>query len=190
MFNSGVMVLTRTTHLPLLRGWRSERLTCRILCDQLYWNALLWRERAPLHDLGAPFNLLGSELKRALLTSGRPADALADAAAPLRRRAALHGACILHMTRKVPKAPVASWVAYHALGPPADALQCANVTHAAWPRASGWRLRLRQQLPSPGKRGASSRLEAELCRGQPAGCALQPWASPLAWQTRASAVGE
>ena len=40
IFNSGVMVMS-SAHLPLLDGWDRRKLECRILCDQLYLNAMV-----------------------------------------------------------------------------------------------------------------------------------------------------
>ena len=46
LFNSGMMLLSRETHGSALRhGWAADvgRLKCRVLCDQLYLNALMTR---------------------------------------------------------------------------------------------------------------------------------------------------
>jgi lipopolysaccharide biosynthesis glycosyltransferase len=73
IWNSGVMLLSRAVHAPLLAaGWKRDahRLSCRVLCDQLYLNALFKRAGARVCDLGAAFNFVGSELRRALVVGG------------------------------------------------------------------------------------------------------------------------
>ncbi|KAL3894007.1 MAG: hypothetical protein SGPRY_013930, partial [Prymnesium sp.] len=55
LFNSGVMLLSRGAAV-MLRGWRGERLECRVLCDQLFFNAMARRHRLRVHDLGVGFN--------------------------------------------------------------------------------------------------------------------------------------
>ena len=99
LFNSGLMLLSQSTHAPLVAGWTRWQLTCRVLCDQLFFNAA---PRARLRALptSARTNYVGSELRRALVRAGDGRPAAADAA---RRRAALRDACVLHLTRKVPK---------------------------------------------------------------------------------------
>ena len=109
LFNSGMMLLSREAHGDLLsRGWRDDapRLQCRVLCDQLYLNALMRRAAAPLVDVGMAFNYVGSELRRALVVSGDGSPLHAEP-----RRAALRDACALHLTRKVPKLYTVDWVA-------------------------------------------------------------------------------
>jgi len=95
LFNSGVMLLSRQ-HLPLLARWQERQLECRVLCDQLFFNAVAAQRGIAVSDLGASFNFVGSEVRRAVVTSseGRP---IQDKAA---RRAALRAACVVHLTRK------------------------------------------------------------------------------------------
>jgi hypothetical protein len=173
LFNSGVMLLTRTVHAPMLRAWRGENLTCRVLCDQLYLNALLRREGGRLHDLREPFNYVGSELRRAI-TAQPGGGAGADDASLGRRRSSLRAACVLHLTRKVPKLYTADWTIHRALGRRADVLQCA--ANASWPSEPGWRDALLHRLPRL-PRGKYA-IGEEMCRGQPPNCALQKWAAP------------
>jgi len=56
------------------------------------------REGLLLRDLGAQFNYVGSELRRAMLTSSAAPRAEAELT---HRRAGLADACFLHLTRKV-----------------------------------------------------------------------------------------
>jgi hypothetical protein len=174
LFNSGVMLLSRATHAPLLAaGWRldASRLQCRVLCDQLYLNALLKREGGMVHDLGASFNFVGSEFRRALVTS--TSSLQADHHPSRQRRAALRHACLLHLTRKVPKLYVADWVTHRSLSPNADVLQCTrNASSSA--RDGSWKRRVRSHLPSPLPPDKYD-IRAELCRGEPQPCELQPW---------------
>jgi hypothetical protein len=182
LFNSGVMLLSNRTHGAMLRrGWRADRprLQCRILCDQLYLNALLKRDGGDaLHDLGAAFNYVGSELRRALVTTGgaTAASAPASRAQAARRRVGLRDACMLHLTRKVPKLYTADWVARRALSADADVLQCAR--NASWqPSAAAAEERRRSllaRLPKPLPAGKYA-IGAVLCQGETPPCALQPW---------------
>lgn len=179
LFNSGVMVLSQHAHGAMLRdGWRKDapRLQCRVLCDQLYLNALLRREHGQLLDLGASFNYVGSELRRALVTTGSR-----DAAAPLaeHRRSGLRDACALHLTRKVPKLYTVDWVARRALRRRhADVLQCAR--NASWPASRDERDErkhaLLAQLPRPLPK-AKYDIGQVLCQGESTPCALLPWVS-------------
>ena len=170
LFNSGVMVLSQQSHAPLLQRWPSEKLECRVLCDQLYLNALINRANATLLDLGAPFNYVGSELRRAVVTSA----AMSSSSASEARRAALRSACILHLTRKVPKLYTADWAARRALGPPADVLACAlNATRPHGRAAAAARRALLARLPSL---TSAYDIGAELCRGEAeaGACKLHP----------------
>ena len=62
IFNSGVMVLS-DAHLPLLDGWERRDLQCKILCDQLYMNAMTAQHDVCVHDLGNAFNLPGTQVR-------------------------------------------------------------------------------------------------------------------------------
>lgn len=170
IFNSGVMLLSSAHHSGLTKGWDAQPLACRILCDQLYLNAALRRAGLALHDLGAPFNYVGSELRRAVLSSaGAPARSAAEQA---RRRAGLADACFLHLTRKVPKAFTAHWALFRAARH-GDVLQCwSNRTGAATGYAD------RRVGAALGASLARYDIESELCKGQEelAACRLQPWA--------------
>ena len=181
IFNSGVMVLSRDAHLPHLARWRGEKLVCRVLCDQLYLNALLHRTAGmTLHDLGGDFNYVGSELTRAVTTSGTAGDSHREAAA--RRRVAVRDACLLHLTRKVPKLYTADWVTHRALSWPFDVLQCAR--NATPPRGSAAR-KAGLSMPEADRRrailarlpsvGHKYEIGAQLC-GKKDGCCAQRWA--------------
>ena len=170
LFNSGVMLLSQSAHLPLLRDWQRERLECRVLCDQLYFNAMQRRGALALHDLGAAFNFVGSELRRALVAASPDAARARETADAVARRAALRDACVLHLTRKVPKLYTADWVAQRALRSH-DVLQCG--TNASWPRGRWKKALLGRMLPLAGKYDIGK----EMCDRQPAGCTLLPWAA-------------
>ena len=176
LFNSGVMMLSRRAHGRLLSDWRRDeaKLQCRVLCDQLYLNALVRREQVTLRDLGAPFNYVGSELRRALVTTGSASPP--SSAEMARRRSALRDACVLHLTRKLPKLYTADWVARRALAPAADVLQC--TANASWPpKANAWRRQLLARLPP--SLAHKYDFGAELCKGEPPPCALRSWASVM-----------
>ena len=169
LFNSGVMVLSRDAHLPLLASWHRETLECRVLCDQLYLNAVVQRAEARVHDLGAAFNYVGSELARAVTTSLKKASAQVASTEP--RRAALRDACLLHLTRKVPKLYTADWVAHRSLGVASDVLQCSR--NASWSPGEQWKRALLSQLPSL---GGKYDIRSELCgKAVSTSCVLQPW---------------
>ena len=124
---------------------------------------------------------MGSELRRALVRAGDGRPAAADAA---RRRAALRDACVLHLTRKVPKLYTADWVIHRALAR-RDVLQCArNATASAGgdgdvSAASVADAKLLSQLPTlAGKYDIGTELCAEVMKassGAPGSCVLQPW---------------
>ena len=181
LFNSGLMLLSQSTHAPLVAGWTRWQLTCRVLCDQLFFNAAAARARTCIADLGSNFNYVGSELRRALVRAGDGRPAAADAA---RRRAALRDACVLHLTRKVPKLYTADWVVHRALAR-RDVLQCArNATASAGgdgdvSAASVADAKLLSQLPTlAGKYDIGTELCAEVMKassGAPGSCVLQPW---------------
>eukprot|EP00966_Prymnesium_polylepis_P271402 6270746-Prymnesium_polylepis.1 len=168
LFNSGVMLLSRAAHLPALRGWERERLECRVLCDQLYFNALVRRGRLCLHDLGSAFNYVGSELRRALVAPSAAESRAPETARAAGRRATLRDACVLHLTRKVPKLYTADWVAQRALRT-RDVLQCG--ANASWPRGR-WRKELLAKMPPLAGKYDIGR---EMCDRQPAGCTPLPW---------------
>lgn len=162
LFNSGVMLLSRAAHAPLLSRWRMEKLQCQILCDQLYLNAILKRAGAPLHDLGAAFNYVGSEFRRAVTTTSSS------------RRSALRDACIFHLTRKVPKLYTADWVAHRSLGNEADVLTCARNLSEPREKLESVRRQILRRLPKLDTRKYD--MGVEICKGEPMGCAMQPWA--------------
>ena len=68
IFNSGVMVMSGA-HVPLLDGWDRRKLECRILCDQLYLNAMVRQRGVCVRHLGDSYNLPGSEVRRVLAIS-------------------------------------------------------------------------------------------------------------------------
>mmetsp|Transcript_15897 Transcript_15897/g.33774 ORF Transcript_15897/g.33774 Transcript_15897/m.33774 type:complete len:327 (+) Transcript_15897:233-1213(+) len=163
LFNSGVMLLSRQ-HLPLLARWQERQLECRVLCDQLFFNAVAAQRGIAVSDLGASFNFVGSEVRRAVVTSseGRP---IQDKAA---RRAALRAACVVHLTRKVPKLYLAHWIARRALTQQ-DVMQCFQNSSAA--AIEGSKELLLRLLPIEEKYD----IGVELCKGEPPGCKAQPW---------------
>ena len=179
LFNSGVMLLSQPAHSAMLsRGWErdAQKLQCRVLCDQLYLNALLVRDAGgALMDLGPAFNYVGSELRRALVNT--PTSTTSDTLAA-QRRAALRAACVLHLTRKVPKLYTVDWAARRALsgGARGDVLQCS--INASWPSSAGARAArrraLRAKLPKPLPPGKYD-IGQVLCQGEAQGCALFPW---------------
>lgn len=192
LWNSGVVLLSSAPHLRMLeRGWQRDkhRLTCRVLCDQLYLNALFKRENAQMKDIGAAMNYVGSELRRAVLrtttsnagsSAGRGGSVREGgnvSAISERRRVGLREACILHLTRKVPKLYVTDWVTQRMLSRQPDVLTCERNGTFERVGAAGAveRRALRSRLPkalAPGK----YELGKVLCSGEPQPCGLQPWA--------------
>ena len=85
-------MLLSSAHRPLLESWDKEPLRCKILCDQLFMNAMLrkrggcregprrrgmsttrprhvrYRHGGCLEDLGTAFNLPGTQVRK-MLTS-------------------------------------------------------------------------------------------------------------------------
>ena len=120
-----------------------------------------------LHDLGATFNFVGSELRRALTANA--SEARQHRAALHTRRIALRNACVLHLTRKVPKLYSAHWVAQRTLRV-RDVLQCGP--NASWPHGR-WRGGLLRALPPLDQKYDIGK---ELCGQQGRGCMLLPWA--------------
>ena len=157
-----------------------------LLAEQLYLNALFKREGARFLDLGGAFNYVGSELKRAVLLLGGSHTSRSSGGSGAggvggnlssARRMALRDACILHLTRKVPKLYTADWVARRALSSAADVLQCGpNATRENLGAAgAGERRRaLRKRLPPALPAGKYS-IGRVLCEGEPPPCAPQPW---------------
>ena len=71
IFNSGVMVLSAAHHKRLIDGWDAKPLECRILCDQLYMNAMVTKHKVCVHDLGSAYNLPGTIVRKNLMTTRR-----------------------------------------------------------------------------------------------------------------------
>ena len=63
LFNSGLLLLSQR-HRSLVEDWQRHKLACRVLCDQLFLNAVAQRERLCVRELGSAFNYVGSELRR------------------------------------------------------------------------------------------------------------------------------
>ena len=127
-------------------------------------------------------NYVGSELRRALLASGSSSGgggggSGGSAGAAMRRRAALRDACLLHLTRKVPKLYTADWVARRALTTKAaDVLQCTR--NASWPPSARARAERRRtllaSLPQPLPAGKYE-IGKVMCQGELPPCGLQAW---------------
>eukprot|EP00316_Scyphosphaera_apsteinii_P009859 CAMPEP_0119312418 /NCGR_PEP_ID=MMETSP1333-20130426/26370_1 /TAXON_ID=418940 /ORGANISM="Scyphosphaera apsteinii, Strain RCC1455" /LENGTH=255 /DNA_ID=CAMNT_0007317039 /DNA_START=334 /DNA_END=1102 /DNA_ORIENTATION=+ len=164
IFNSGLMLFSQR-HAQLLEGWPTTQLTCRIFCDQLFFNAMVKRAGVCVRHLGNAFNYVGSELRQALMTSGE----MPSTGKQRHLRRLLRDACVVHLTRKVPKLYSADWVVQRSLRS-LDVLLCAQ--NATWTISEAERQTLLDRLPSfEGKYD----LEQQLCAGQAPGCKLQPW---------------
>ena len=124
IFNSGVLLLSKA-HLPLLDGWQKRELRCRILCDQLYLNAMLRLHNVCLRDLGVAFNLPGTLMRKILLTSAEPASnsALTASVLPPLRDTPLGAACVVHLTVLPARKEVMSYLLKRAVQQ-RDVLQC------------------------------------------------------------------
>ena len=70
IFNSGVMLLS-SAHRPLVEGWKTEKLECKILCDQLYLNAMVRRHEVCLQDLGGGFNMPGTQVRKFIVSTAQ-----------------------------------------------------------------------------------------------------------------------
>ena len=92
IFNSGVMLMS-AAHRPLLAGWEKSKLECRILCDQLYLNAMMIKHGICLQDLGTPFNLPGTQVRKLLMATAK-----APAPASGLQGTAIADACMVHLT--------------------------------------------------------------------------------------------
>ena len=79
-----------------------SRFRCKILCDQLYLNAMLLKHGGCLHDLGASWNYAGMGIRKQLLSEQREAIGGGVSgggdAKQKSRAAALASACIAHLT--------------------------------------------------------------------------------------------
>eukprot|EP00316_Scyphosphaera_apsteinii_P000510 CAMPEP_0119340276 /NCGR_PEP_ID=MMETSP1333-20130426/99999_1 /TAXON_ID=418940 /ORGANISM="Scyphosphaera apsteinii, Strain RCC1455" /LENGTH=914 /DNA_ID=CAMNT_0007351993 /DNA_START=40 /DNA_END=2784 /DNA_ORIENTATION=+ len=120
IFNSGLMLLS-DVHRPLLDKWDEERLECRILCDQLYLNAMLRKHKVCLQDLGTAFNLPGTQVRKQLMMSTKEAasDALEIMDSPLAQ------ACAVHLTVLPSKPHTSHYLLKRALEHH-DVMQCAG----------------------------------------------------------------
>lgn len=164
-------------HFPCWTTWGAKH-------RQLYLNALFKREGVPVRDLGAAMNYVGSELKRAVLVGPQSAPVVhrGSSRAPSEnvsaaRRAGLRDACILHLTRKVPKLYTADWVVRRMLASATDVLTCDRNASSERRGAAGAveRRALRARLPKPLPSGKYE-LGKVLCADEPPPCGLQPWA--------------
>ena len=98
VFNSGVMILSREYHLQLLDGWQQRELKCKILCDQLYMNAMVVKKDICLHDLGNAFNLPGTQVRKQLLSTEKKREAAGGSTQLSLRGSSLSSSCFIHLT--------------------------------------------------------------------------------------------
>ena len=183
IFNSGVMVLSKH-HLPLLAGWDAHKLECRILCDQLYMNAMASKHGACLHDLGNAFNLPGTQVRRELMTTQRARHAAVHASAvgeevagaspasaaallPSLKGTALGSSCFVHLTVLPAKPHTSHYLLQRSLKH-ADLMRCdyQQGTHALAPSERASMLRA---LPD-----FQYDIEKIWCKGRAKGCQVIP----------------
>lgn len=119
IFNSGVMLMSKA-HMPLLENWEREPLRCKVLCDQLYMNAMLRRHDVCLDDLGTPFNLPGTQIRKMMTSTTAQR---AEGTHLQLRDAPIADACVAHLTVLPSKSVSAAYLLKRSLTT-RDVLQC------------------------------------------------------------------
>jgi hypothetical protein len=119
IFNSGVMLLSKA-HRPLIDRWEREPLRCKILCDQLYLNAMLRRHGVCLDDLGTAFNLPGTQMRKMLTSTAAQRE---EGTHLQLRDSAISDACVAHLTVLPSKSVSAAYLLKRSLTV-RDVLQC------------------------------------------------------------------
>jgi len=120
-FNSGVMLLSGA-HRPMLDQWEKEPLRCKVLCDQLYMNAMLRRHDVCLDDLGTAFNMPGTQVRKMLTSTAAQRK---EGTHLQLRDSQLADACVAHLTVLPSKSISAAYLLLRALTS-RDILQCAG----------------------------------------------------------------
>lgn len=93
------------------------------MCDQLYLNAQLHRQRGCLHDLGTAFNMPGTSIRKLLTSTSKQRRAATE---PLSlANSPISDACIAHLTVLPAKAQSSHYLLQRALTH-RDVLQCAH----------------------------------------------------------------
>lgn len=121
IFNSGVLLLSKA-HRPLIDEWEREPLRCKILCDQLYMNAMLRRHAVCLDDLGTAFNLPGTQMRKMLTSTAAQRE---EGTHLQLRDSAIADACVAHLTVLPSKSVSAAYLLKRSLTA-RDVLQCAG----------------------------------------------------------------
>jgi len=163
IFNSGVMLLSEA-HLPLFEGWEQERLECRILCDQLYLNAMLRKHDVCLEDLGTAFNLPGTQVRKLLVTNKEQRDTAAEALDI--RHSPVADACVIHLTVLPAKHYTSHYLLKRAVESD-DVLRCAGGAQGSEVRAVAQTML--GQLPA-----FKYAIQEIWCKGLREGCELIP----------------
>jgi len=161
VFNSGVMVLSEQ-HGVLLDDWASEKLECRILCDQLYLNAMVHKHKVCVHDLGTAFNLPGTQVRKMLATTSKQRAASPE---PLDLRdSPVAQSCIIHLTVLPAKQYTSDYLLRRAISG-GDVMQCSGATADTAARAAA----IAPLLPQ-----LTYDIEKIWCHGWQPGCQLVP----------------
>jgi len=177
IFNSGVMVLS-SVHQRLLDGWDRRRLECKILCDQLYMNAMVRQQNVCVSNLGDAYNLPGSEVRRLLATSAT--EISAAKAIPSLNGTAVADSCFLHLT-VLPNKPYTSHYLLRRALLSGDVMNCTHSAGRMNTFSAVNRAAMLQQLPD-----FSYDIEKIWCKGRKQGCQLVP--PPGATSPRAMAA--
>ena len=166
IFNSGVMLLSKA-HLKLLDGWETRELKCKILCDQLYMNAMAVKHGVCLADLGNAFNLPGTQVRKQLASTSRERAASENGDAPSLEGSALASSCFVHLTVLPAKPYTSHYLLLRALAF-RDVMRCEHVDGAHELNALARRSML-TQLPK-----FEYDIQKIWCRGRAAGCQIIP----------------
>jgi len=164
IFNSGVMLLS-SAHRPLLESWDKEPLRCKILCDQLFMNAMLRKHGGCLEDLGTAFNLPGTQVRKMLTST--PSERESEAGALQPRDSPLADACVAHLTILPSKSVSAAYLLRRSLLS-RDILQCAGKGGPVDAAA------MLAQLPPKEAAASDADVQKLWCKGQSVGCAIVP----------------
>lgn len=182
-------MLLSSAHRPLLESWDKEPLRCKILCDQLFMNAMLrkrggcregprrrgmsttrprhvrYRHGGCLEDLGTAFNLPGTQVRKMLTST--PSERESEAGALQPRDSPLADACVAHLTILPSKSVSAAYLLRRSLLS-RDILQCAGKGGPVDAAA------MLAQLPPKEAAASDADVQKLWCKGQSVGCAIVP----------------
>ena len=193
IFNSGVMLLS-SAHKPLVEGWKTEKLECKILCDQaaarphapasrascvshpahprcdqLYLNAMVRRHEVCLQDLGGGFNMPGTQVRKFIVSTAQQRAAMDEP--PELRGSPLATACMVHLTVLPAKPHTSHYLLTRSLEHD-DVMQC----ESAPSRPAAARAAMLRSLPARSGSWEFTKYDIDKiwCGKQPAGCQVVP----------------